>query len=282
MTIDRRGPDALIAASQAIDARDDLTLLDVRWDLAGSRPEDYAQGHAPGAVFVDLERELSDGSVPPEQGGRHPLPTAEAFTEAARGWGLDADRPVVVMDGGGGVPAARAWWLLRNFGCTDVRVLDGGFPAWRAAGGPVVAGAAAPPPRSTFVARAGGMPVVDTDRIGAALDRGIVLDARTPERFRGEVEPVDPVPGRIPGSLNLPAADLLGPDGHLLSTDRLAALLADVGDPDPTPVVAACGSGVTAALTVLACWVVDRPAALFPGSYSWWCRQPDLQIATGP
>jgi thiosulfate/3-mercaptopyruvate sulfurtransferase len=191
------------------------------------------------------------------------------------------DRPVVVMDGGPSVAAARCWWLLRHHGHDDARVLDGGLAAWLAAGGPVTT-ETAPAAPGDIVAGAGRLPVVDAATAGALARSGVLLDARAPARYRGEVEPVDPVAGHIPGARNLPTASVTAPDGRLLPADRLRAVLADAGVTVGVPVGASCGSGVTAAHTLLALEVAGIPAALYPGSFSEWLRDPARSVATGP
>src|SRR5215467_7755990 len=167
-----------------------MSLLDVRWRLGGPPGIDlYLAGHIPGAVFADLDRDLA---APPGTGGRHPLPSAADFQAAMRRLGVSDGRPVVVYDDADATAAARAWWLLRYFGHPDVRVLDGGFRAWTAAGQPVTAQEPAPAP-GTFTARPGGLPVLDAASAAALARSGVLLDARAAARYRGETEPVDPV-----------------------------------------------------------------------------------------
>ena len=261
-----------------LDDQPTQTLLDVRWQLsAGSQPDLYAAGHIPGAAFVDLDRDLA---APPGQGGRHPLPAAEAFQRAMRAAGVSAERPVVVYDDANGLPAARAWWLLRYFGHPRVALLDGGLEAWLAAGRPLAEGAETPQHRGDFVARAGGMPVLDARRAGELAGAGVLIDARTPERYRGETEPMDPVAGHIPGARNWPMDRTLDADGRLLPPAELAESLTGlIGDAD---VGAYCGSGITAAHTVLALELGGvSGAALYPGSWSEWVADPSRPVATG-
>src|SRR5436853_536367 len=176
------------------------TLLDVRWTLCGPPGLDaYRQGHIRGASFVDLERELAGPPGP----GRHPLPSAAVFQAAMRRHGVGRRRPVVVYDAASGVAAARAWWLLRYFGHPDVRVLDGGYAAW-VADGQEVSREDSLAPGGDFVAEAGHMPMLDATGAGSLARSGVLLDARAPKRFRGEVEPIDPVAGHIPGARNVP------------------------------------------------------------------------------
>jgi thiosulfate/3-mercaptopyruvate sulfurtransferase len=252
-------------------------LLDVRWQLTdGAQPDLYASGHIPGAAFVDLDRDLA---APPGSGGRHPLPTAEDFERAMRGVGVYKDRPVVVYDDADGVAAARAWWLLRYFGHTQVAVLDGGLGAWLAAGRPLVEGDEMPEHPGDFKARPGGMPVIDATEAGELAARGVLIDARAPERYRGESEPIDPVAGHIPGARNRPMERNLGRDGRFLDRAQLAEELADLAGSE---VGTYCGSGITAAHTVLALELAGiGGVALYPGSWSEWVTDPERPVATG-
>lgn len=275
---------ALIEAPELRDllgAGSDVTLLDVRWELTGSRPDQFEAGHIAGAVFVDLERELSDANIAPEVAGRHPLPAADAFTASAQTWGVCAEHLVVVMDGRTSVAAARAWWLLRWFGHRRVRVLDGGFDAWQRAGLPVVVGPEQVVTQGDFVAEPGGMRTVDLAAV-AVEDRSFaLLDSRAAERYRGVVEPVDPVPGHIPGAISVPTLDAIDIDGLFRQSRDLAADFDAAGVPRDRAVVTSCGSGVTAAHQILALSLVGIDAALFNGSYSLWCRTEGLPIVTG-
>lgn len=246
-------------------------VLDVRWSLAGSDEAGYLAGHVPGARFLDLDRELA---AAPGIGGRHPLPDPADLQAALRRLGLSDGSSVVVYDGGSGMSAARAWWLLRWSGLTAVQVLDGGLPAWlidparRASSGPEPPIAA-----GTLTVRPGGLPVVDADGAAAAADRPdeVLLDVRAAARYRGEVEPMDPVAGHIPGALNLPIAELMRPDGGYRPAAEIAAVLDSAGVRGGVSVVASCGSGVTACQLVLAGALAGIRAALYPGSYSQWC-----------
>jgi len=268
---------SLITAEQ-LHAGEPPTLLDVRWELGGPPGRDlYLEGHIPGAVFVDLDRELAG---PPGAGGRHPLPAASEFTSAMRAAGVSGDRPVVVYDAGNSVAAARAWWLLRHFGHPDVRVLDGGFSGWLAAGLAIERGATAAEP-GDFVARPGGMPLLDASGAAAVARDGVLIDARAPERFRGEREPVDPVAGRIPEAVNVPATDVVDASGRFLDVDALRARFAAAGMRDEAPVGAYCGSGVAASHAVLALSLAGIPAALYVGSWSDWITDPSRPVATG-
>jgi thiosulfate/3-mercaptopyruvate sulfurtransferase len=254
-------------------------LLDVRWRLGGPPGIDsYRAGHPPGAVFVDLDRDLA---APPGLGGRHPLPDPAVFQQAMRAAGVSQDRPVVVYDDRDATAAARGWWLLCYYGHGDVRVLDGGYQAWRAAGLPVSQADPAGPP-GDFTARPGGMPVLDAAGAESMARTGLLLDARAGERYRGEREPVDPVPGHIPGAVSAPTADNVNPDGTFRSAAELAARFADLGADSPGHAVGAyCGSGVTAAHEVLALALAGLPAALYVGSWSDWITDPARPVATG-
>ena len=253
-------------------------LLDVRWRLGGPPGlGSYRAGHLPGAVFIDLDRDLS---APPGPAGRHPMPTAAAFQDAMRRAGVSDSSPVVAYDDGDALPAARTWWLLRYFGHDQVRVLDGGFRAWQAAGLPVTT--AEPPARAGgFTARPGQLPVLDAAGAAALARSGLLLDVRAAERYRGETEPVDPVAGHIPGALNAPAAGHFAVDGTFRSPAELRQRFAELGAAGDRPVGAYCGSGVTAAQAVLALAIAGIPASMYPGSWSNWVADPARPVATG-
>ena len=272
----RRGvTSSLISVAELAAHPSEFTLLDVRYKLGGpAGPAEFAAGHIPGAVFVDLDRALA---APPGAGGRHPLPEAAVFAAAMRELGVSGVRPVVVYDDWGARAAARAWWLLRYHGHRDVRVLDGGWGAWRAAGGAVAIEAAAPTP-GDFEAVVGGMPIVDADDVPRV---GVLIDARAPERFRGDVEPIDPVAGHIPGAVNVPTTANLAADGRFRAPAELAAEYAGVGAVPGADVAAYCGSGVTAAHDVLALELAGVRAKLYPGSWSGWITDPRRPCARG-
>lgn len=255
-------------------------LLDVRWKLGGPPgAAEFERGHIPGAVYVDLDTELARHGVPTE--GRHPLPDEAELQAAARRWGLNDGDAVVVYDDVSGTSASRAWWLLRHAGVSSVRVLDGGLAAWRAAGGAVETGAVIPEPGGASLAF-GSLPTIDADRAAAFPADGVLLDARAGERYRGEVEPVDPRAGHIPGALSAPTVDALDADGLLLPADRLAERFAALGAVPGAAVAVYCGSGVTAAHTVLAMEAAGLPTpALYPGSFSAWSNDPARPVATG-
>ncbi|MDP2774985.1 MAG: sulfurtransferase [Nocardioides sp.] len=246
-----------------------VTLLDVRYRLGGpGGPGEYAAGHLPGAAYVDLDTDLAS---PPGAGGRHPLPEPAGFEAAMRRAGVRRDRPVVVYDDWAALAAGRAWWLLRFHGHPDVRVLDGGLAAWVAHGGELATGAETPAPGDFTVSGEAGMPLVEADGV---LDVDVLVDARAPERYRGEVEPIDPVAGHIPGAVNVPTAHNLTPDGRFRPADELRATYAAVGAVPGADVAAYCGSGVTACHDLLAMEVAGVTAALYPGSWSGWISDP--------
>jgi thiosulfate/3-mercaptopyruvate sulfurtransferase len=268
----------LISAKALAESSIDASLLDIRWTLGGPPGrEEYDKGHLPGAVYVDLDTELA---ARPGASGRHPLPSEADFQIAMRRAGVDNDRPVVVYDGSTSIAAARAWWLLRYFGHGDVRVLDGGLAGWSAAGYPISSEKPAIEPGS-FLARAGGMSVLRAEDISSLADRGVVIDARSPERFRGETEPVDQVAGHIPGACNLPATDSLEASGRFRDSAALRRYFEDAGISAGMEVAAYCGSGVAAAHEVLALELAGIGSALYPGSWSEWITDPRRPIARG-
>jgi thiosulfate/3-mercaptopyruvate sulfurtransferase len=272
---------SLIAPETLLGLLDDprLRLLDVRWwltDLPRGR-RDYEAGHIPGARWVDLDTVLAAREGP----GRHPLPSPAAFTAAMAALGVTDDARVVAYDDAGGAIAARLWWMLDSLGHPDVHVLDGGFPAWVAAGGPVstVEPAPDPAPQGPLNLAAAWTGTVDRAWILQHLggDGVTIVDARAPERYRGEVEPVDPVPGHIPTAISRPLAGNLGPDGRFRTPDELRMRFADLG----ATVVHACGSGVNACHNILAARVAGLPdPLLYEGSYSDWSRS-GMPVAMG-
>ncbi|MGW2632705.1 sulfurtransferase [Streptomyces chattanoogensis] len=255
-------------------------LLDVRYQLGGppGRPQ-YEAGHLPGAVYVDLDRELAG---PPGPAGRHPLPDPAVFAEAMRAAGVRADRPVVTYDGGQGWAAARAWWLLRWSGHPDVRVLDGGLPAWQASGGAMSVDKVTPR-TGDFTPAPGALPLLTADGAAALARRGVLLDARAAERYRGEVEPIDRVAGHIPGAVSAPTTENVVDGGTTFrDAGELAKRFASLGATEDAEVGVYCGSGVSAAHQVLALAVAGIPAALYVGSWSEWSGDPSRPVATGP
>jgi thiosulfate/3-mercaptopyruvate sulfurtransferase len=271
---------AALAAAQA--AGDRLRLVDTRWRL-GQPAEGrrlYEAGHIPGAAFLGIDTDLAG---PPGPGpGRHPLPTAAAFERAMRAAGVDGDTAVVAYDDAGGAHAARLWFLLRYFGHDRVRVLDGGLPAWAAAGYPLRAGGETIPPSAGFAARPRADWIVDAkqvDRLRGAAST-LLLDARAPERFRGEVEPIDRRAGHIPGARNAPFADNLA-DGVFLPPEALRSRYQALGVEPSRDVIVYCGSGVTACHDLLALARIGQAARLYEGSWSDWAANPELPIETG-
>lgn len=253
-------------------------LLDVRHALGGPPGrETYEAGHLFDAQFVDLDVDLAD---PPGERGRHPLPDPARFAAAMRRVGVRHDRPVVVYDQSDGTAAARAWWLLTHHGHDDVRVLDGGYDGWVAAGGNATA-LVQSVEAGDFDAAPGRRRVLDIDDAAALARDGVLLDARVPERYRGEVEPVDPAAGHIPGAVNAPTWGNLADDGTWRSAAELRERFAGLGVDDASAVGAYCGSGVTAAHEVLALEIAGYDAALYPGSWSEWTADPQRPVATG-
>lgn len=265
----------LIDAAELRERLGEVTVLDVRWRLGGPPgAEEHARGHVPGAAYVDLDTALAD---PPGPHGRHPLPEPRRFEVAMRAAGVSGARPVVVYDDWGSRAAARCWWLLRWAGHDDVRVLDGGWSAWQRAGGEVEVGEVHPEPGDVVV-RPGTLPTVDADGAARVAREGLLLDAREPERYRGDVEPVDPVAGHVPGAVNAPTSANLDPDGRFRDVSALRQAYA-AADGRETAVY--CGSGVTATHDLLAMTVAGFDATLYPGSWSQWVSQGDRPVATG-
>jgi thiosulfate/3-mercaptopyruvate sulfurtransferase len=269
----------LVSAGELLADGARVVLLDVRWALGDDRGRDkYLAGHLPGAVFVDLETELA--APPSAAEGRHPLPSLQRLQACARRWGIQDGDAVVAYDATGGLAAARAWWLLRWGGLGDVRLLDGGLDAWVAAGGELETGDVVPEPGSGTLT-GGGMPVISIDEAAALPSSGgVLLDARAGERYRGEVEPIDPRAGHVPGAVSAPTTENLKPDGSFRSAEELAARFAALGASPGTTVGVYCGSGVTAAHEVAALAHVGIEAALWPGSWSQWSNDPERPAAS--
>jgi thiosulfate/3-mercaptopyruvate sulfurtransferase len=255
-------------------------VADVRWTLGGppGKP-DFEANHIPGAVWVDLETQLAG---PPGVGGRHPLPTVAVFERAMRDIGVCEDSLVVAYDAATSQAASRLWWLLTDAGHRDVRVLNGGLAAWSAAGLPTASGPGSPPPRGDFVAHPGHRRQLSAAEISARLgtpDAPTLVDVRAAERYSGESEPIDPVAGHIPGAINLPATANLRPDGRILPPAEIARLYAAAGGSEGA--VLYCGSGITAAHSLLALESAGLTAAIYPGSWSDWIRDSNRPVATG-
>ena len=269
-------------------------VLDASFDLAdpASGEASYRAGHIPGAVYVHLEQDLSG----PKQGpdgrfrGRHPLPERADFAARVGRWGIVPGRQVVAVDRQAGIMAARAWWMLRWLGHAEVAVLDGGMAAWAAAGGRLDTDATVPPPAVPYPlpAPTGGgadpaMPTIEAGELLRQLGRLGVVDARAPERFRGEVEPLDACAGHIPGARNRFFKDNLGPDGRFKPAAVLhGEFIALLAGRSPAELVQQCGSGVTACHNLLAMeWAGLPGSRLYPGSWSEWSADPARPVARG-
>lgn len=258
----------------------DLRIADVRWSLAApdAGRAAYLEGHLPGAVFVDLDTVLAA----PEGPGRHPLPEPDRFVAALAALGIGREHRVVAYDDAGGTVAARLWWMLDVLGHPRVAVLDGGIGAWAAEGLPLETAVAEHSPATAWDGLPAAWPrTIAREELAPRLGSVTLLDARASERYRGEVEPVDPVAGHIPTAVSAPTASFLEPDGRFRSTTALAVRFATLGAASERPVVVQCGSGVNACQLALAMRVAGLPdPLLYPGSYSDWSRA-GLPIATG-
>lgn len=257
-----------------------LRIADVRWALDGpAGRERYEAGHLPGAVFLDAERGLSS---PGEGPGRHPVPTAAKLALVLGEAGIGDEHAVVAYDDAGGSVAARLWWLYRHYGHDGrAAVLDGGIDAWIAAGLPLVADPSGHRV-ATWTPGEARDDLVDTAAVGDLLGgETLLLDARAPERYRGETEPIDPRAGHIPGAASAPWADNLGIDGRFLPPERLRERYAGLGAAD-RPVVAYCGSSLTATHDLLALELAGIDGGrLYEGSWSHWSSDPSRPAATG-
>jgi thiosulfate/3-mercaptopyruvate sulfurtransferase len=265
-----------------------LRIADVRWylfekDKTGQ--SEYLRGHIPGAVFVDLEMSLAKpGVIGP---GRHPIPAADEFAEAMSNAGIDADTFVVAYDDRGGATAARLWWLLRYFGHDKVALLDGGIAQWIAEGRPLET-VVPSVPRKNFVAQPSRQPMVVGKLTVDALRRDPhvhIFDVRVGERYRGEIEPIDPKAGHIPGAKNAPIAGNLrsATDLRFLSPAEIRARFEQLGAHPGDPVVAYCGSGINACQAVFALTLAGfENVLLYEGSWSDWSRDDHLPVMTGP
>ncbi|HWF26666.1 MAG TPA: sulfurtransferase [Solirubrobacteraceae bacterium] len=272
--IDAPGLHQLLASDPA------AVILDVRWALGDPTGRAHHEtAHIPGAVYVDLETELA---APGQAGrGRHPLPDPAELQEAARRWGVSTGSHVVAYDDVGNLSAARAWWLLRWAGLAAVQLLDGGFGAWRRSGYAIESGPVVPQPGDVTLA-AGALPVIRAEQTAALARSGLLLDARASERFRGEVEPVDPRAGHIPGAVSAPTTDNLRPDGTFADPAALAGRFASRGADPSTPIGVYCGSGITATHEIAALAIAGFDAALYAGSWSEWVSDPARPVTVGP
>ena len=278
----------LMSVTQAANrlSDDDVLVLDVRFKLEDTAygAQAYAESHLPGAVYLDLDKDLSS-SIVPGVTGRHPLPDAAVFEARMREIGLRKSDQVIVYDDGPGFYSARLWWLLTWLGHSNVSVIDGGLKAWREAGLPMTAERSVRPWPGDFRARPDDSLLVDAEALLAQIEAGQdtpvfqLLDARAPERFRGEVEPIDPVAGHIPGAVCVPCNGNLGADSLMLPSQVLRERF-----PEPEAgqaLVCYCGSGVTACHNILAAVIAGLPMPrLYPGSWSEWIVEPSRPVAT--
>lgn len=262
----------LISVDKLASSRDDFRVCDLRWDLTDPDKgrTTYESGHIPGAVFVDLDEELTG---PPGDNGRHPLPEVANFAAFLGRLGIDPDTRVVAYDDVAGRIAARLWWMLRSIGHDHVQVLDGGYQAWARAGHGVDQGSVTPDP-VTYPVSEGFSGAITRDQLAGRS----LVDARAEERYRGDTEPIDPKAGHIPGAINIPTSHNLDEEGRFLPRDQLTQVYADL----PTDTVVSCGSGVTAchAALAMAAAGLGMPE-VYIGSFSEWSRL-DLPVATGP
>lgn len=276
-------PHPLISAAELATfntADEDWLLIDARFKLEDTEygRRAFSTNHIPGAVYLHLDEDLSSPVVP-GMTGRHPLPDPATLEARLREIGLRNNMPVVVYDDGPGFFAARVWWLLRWMGHSQVRVLDGGLAAWTNAGLPLSSVQSVKTWPGDFVASIHPEMVLLADKVerGLATGQFCLVDARAPERFRGEVEPIDPVAGHIPGAVCVPCSGNIGSDGLFLSPDLLVKRFPSVKQ----PIVCYCGSGVTACHNILAAVVAGLTMPrLYAGSWSEWITDPGRPVAT--
>ena len=254
-----------------------LTVLDVRWRQ--DRPEglpDYLSGHIPGAIFVDLDYELADPSRAPQE-GNHPLPSAEAFQETLRRWGITEEHTVVVYDDLKNLSAARAWWLLRAAGLSDVRILDGSLRAWTSAGYPLSTDMEFTEPSEISISF-GHLPTAEAEEIAALDSTGTLLDARPGSRYAGIDDPLAERPGHIPGAISAPTAANTDSTGHLLTPEEIRERYAALGAPPGSRVHVYCFSGVHSAHSALALTSAGYEPVLYPGGFGQWSRDPQRPV----
>lgn len=270
-------PDEL---ARRIDAGERVRILDVRWrlDRPDGRPE-YLAGHIPGAVYVDLDNELAEHGAPAD--GRHPLPSTERLQTAAQRWGIDPGDAVVVYDDLKSLSAARAWWLLTDAGIPDVRILDGSLRGWTDAGHPLEDGDILPPVGGVTLSR-GRLSTLSIDEAADLAADGVLLDVRALERYLGDVEPIDPRAGHVPGARNLPTTGNVDSGGRFLDPDELRHRFEAAGATPDEPVGVYCGSGITASHAFVALTLAGFQPQLYAGSWSQWSNHPDRPVATGP
>jgi thiosulfate/3-mercaptopyruvate sulfurtransferase len=247
----------------------DVVVLDARQSADAADPQGYADGHIPGAIFVDLDADLAGLST--GSNGKRPLPGAEEFQKTVRRWGIENTTPVVVYGAARSAAPARAWWLLRWAGVQSVRLLDGGLDGWVGSGGELQTGEPVLRPESDFVIEPGGLPVVVVDEVPAFADRGVLLDARPGAKFSN---PQDPLAGHIPGARSAPAAESFDNAGFFLPDDELRQRFSRLGVGEDSEPAAYCGTGVAAALEVFVLTLLDIRARLYVGSASEWTADP--------
>ncbi|MGJ3188709.1 sulfurtransferase [Paenarthrobacter sp. FR1] len=264
---------------QRVESGERTVLLDVRWVLGRTDGHsEYLAGHLPGAVFVDLAEELADHAQPGL--GRHPLPSPDRFQDAARSWGINDGDTIVAYDNSGSMAAARAWWMLRNAGVESVHLLDGGLAAWRTSGYPVETGEVRPGVGNVSLGD-GRMPAITEQEAAQWHRNGVLLDARAGERYRGEVEPIDPRAGHIPGAVSAPTTGNVTSDGAFLPVEELRRRFEELGLDESSNIAVYCGSGVTASHEIAALEIAGYRAALFPGSFSQWSTNDANDVAVG-
>ncbi len=269
----------------------DMVVFDCSCDLMQAEvgPGQYAEAHIPGALYADLNNDLSAQGDPTtngaQSGGRHPLPSQESFARWIGSQGVTPTTQVVVYDRQGANYCGRLWWMLKWLGHDAVAVLDGGFQAWQAAGAAVSRGIENPNSKPNYPVAQAINALIAIKKVACNLGKSnqTIIDARGPARYRGELEPLDPVAGHIPGALNRPFTSNLNPDGFFKSSDQLRTeFLALLGGRDPASVVHHCGSGVSAVPNVLAMEIAGLGrTALFAGSWSEWCADTSLPVAQG-
>lgn len=272
----------LISASElnsALSAEAAPRILDIRWDLGkpDGRP-DYLEAHIPGAVYVDLTTELATVGDPGD--GVAPMPSVATLQAAARRWGLNRGDRVVVYDNASGIVAGRALWLLRHAGVDGVRLLDGGLADWQAQGFAVESGDVEPVPGSIELAY-GGIEILTRDDVGAFAQNGLLLDARAPQKYTGEDEPLEPRAGHIPGAVSAPAGANLGAEGRYRSLEDLAKHYEGLGVTKGRPVGVYCGGGISCSADFIVLSELGYDVAVYPGSWSEYSAHPELPVATG-